>query len=231
VSGRPTATGGWHSRLYTVFVALAFVALPASAQAHMTAPGMNQFTSGLLHPWMTPTHLIILLALGLWLGQNVPLRLGLPFKVFAPLSAAALAFTTTGWIPGVPQPILVAVALAAGAVVALELRLPPAAGAALLAAAAVAIGLDSGAESGTPWAIASTLLGTWVSLGLGLVNIAYYVSLAAERKKKWISIGLRIAGSWIFAISLLMLAFAMRRGNGEGGFQRQNIQHPTSNIQ
>jgi len=118
----------------------------------------------------------------------------------APLSAAALAFTMTGWITGVPPPILVAIALAAGAVVALELRLPSYAGTALLAAAAVAIGLDSGADTGPPFAIAGTLLGTWVSLGLGLVNIAYYASLAAERKQKWISIGLRIAGSWIVAI-------------------------------
>jgi hypothetical protein len=71
--------------------------------------------------------------------------------------------------------------------------------------------LDSGADiGGKPLAIAGTLLGTWVSLGIGLINIAYYVSLAAERERKWIGIGLRIAGSWIFAISLLMLAFALR---------------------
>ena len=81
----------------------------------------------------------------------------------------------------------------------------------LLAAAAVVIGLDSGADTGTPLAIAGTLLGTWVSLGIGLINIAYYVSLAAERKQKWIGIGLRVVGSWIFAICLLMLAFALRR--------------------
>jgi hydrogenase/urease accessory protein HupE len=172
---------------------------------------MNHFTPGLLHPWMTPAHFILLLALGLWLGQHVPLRLGLPLKVFAPLSAAALAFTTTGWIAGVPPPLLVAIALLSGAVVALEARLPSSAGAGLLAAAAMAIGLDSGAEAGTPLAIIGTLLGTWVSLSLGLVNIAYYVSLAAERRQKWMSIGLRIAGSWIVAISLLMLAFSLRR--------------------
>ena len=93
----------------------------------------------------------------------------------------------------------------------LEARLPSSVRAVLLAAAAVAIGLDSGADTGTPpLAIVGTLLGTWVSLALGLVNIAFYASLAAERKKKWISIGLRIAGSWIVAISLLMLAFSLR---------------------
>jgi urease accessory protein len=160
---------------------------------------------------MTPTHLIILLALGLWLGQHVPLRLGLPLKVFAPLSAAALALTATHWIDGVPVAVRVAVALAMGAIVALKAGLPSCAGAGLVAAAAFAIGLDSGVDNGTaPLAGVATLLGTWVSLNLGLINIAYYVSLAAERKKQWIDIGLRIVGSWIFAISLLMLAFSWR---------------------
>jgi hypothetical protein len=80
----------------------------------------------------------------------------------------------------------------------------------LLGAAAFGIGLDSGPEAGTPFNTFSTLAGTWVSLGLGLVNIAYYVSLAAAKEQKWIRIGIRVAGSWIFAISLLMVAFSLR---------------------
>jgi len=179
----------------------------------MTAPGMGDFISGLLHPWMTPTHLIILLALGLWLGQRVPLRLGLPLQVFVPGAAVALALTNLHWVAVVPPPLLVAMALVAGAVVALEVRLPASAGAVMLGAAALAIGLDSGVETGTPWAIFKTLLGTWVSLGLGLINAGYYVSLATERQKKWISIGVRVAGSWIVAVSLMMLAFAWRKAH------------------
>jgi urease accessory protein len=191
--------------------ALAFVVLPVPAHAHMTAPGMNRFTSGLVHPWMTPTHVVILLALGLCLGQHVPLRLGPACKVFGPLSAAALALTTTGWVASVPPPLLSGIALVIAALVALDTRLPAAAGAVLLAVAAVGLGLDSGVESGTALQFVATLLGTWVSLGLGLINIAYYVSLATERRKEWIRIGMRVVGSWIVAISLLMLAFALRR--------------------
>lgn len=176
----------------------------------MTAPGMNAFSSGLLHPWMTPTHVIILLALGLWLGQHVPLRLGLPCKVFAPAAAIALAVSATKWSIGVPPFILVAIALLIAAVVAMEAPLPAPMRVLLLAAAAIGIGLDSGPETTTPFATFGTLAGTWVSLGLGLVNIAYYVSLAAATQKQWIRIGIRVAGSWIFAISLLMIAFALR---------------------
>jgi urease accessory protein len=193
---------------------LILVALPARAQAHMTAPGMGDFISGVLHPWMTPTHLLILLALGLGLGQHVPLRIGMPLKVFVPLAALALALTITGWITVVPPPILIAIALAAAVVVVLEVRLPVIANALLLAAAAFAIGSDSGVEKGTPFTVFKTLLGTWVSLSIGLVNIGYYVSLAAERKKQWISIGIRVVASWILAVALLMLAFSLRQRHG-----------------
>jgi urease accessory protein len=196
-----------------VFAIAFFAALPMRAEAHMTAPGMGDFISGVLHPWMTPTHLIILLALGLWLGQHVPLRLALPLKVFVPVSALALALTTCHWIVVVPPPILVAIAFAAATIVALDARLPGSAAAVLLGAAGLAIGLDSGVETGTPFTIFKTLLGTWVSLGIGLVNIGYYVSLATERKKKWVDIGVRVAASWIVAISLMMLAFALRKAH------------------
>lgn len=185
-------------------------ALHSFPLAHLTAPGMNAFSSGLLHPWMTPAHVIILLALGLWLGQHVPLRLGLPCKVFAPAAALALAVSATPLLPVVPPSTLAGIALVLSAVVALEAHLPSLARGILFAAAAIGIGLDSGPETAKPFDTFSTLAGTWVSLGLGLVNIAYYVSLAAARQKKWISIGIRVAGSWIFAISLLMIAFALR---------------------
>jgi urease accessory protein len=179
----------------------------------MTAPGMGDFISGVLHPWMTPTHLLILLALGLGLGQHVPLRLGLPLKVFVPVAALGLALTLGRWFATVPVPILIAIALAAALVVVLEVRLPSPAQAVLLGAAALAIGLDSGVETGGPFTIFKTLLGTWVSLGIGLVNLGYYVSLAAEKRKQWISIGIRVAGSWIVAVALLMLAFALRKAH------------------
>jgi len=206
-------SAGLRARSWRVAVCVAGMAfaLPAHAQAHMTAPGMGDFISGVLHPWMTPTHLLILIALGLWLGQHVPLRVGLPLKLFVPVSAVALALTTRHWMAAVPPPVLIAIALVAGAIVALEVRLPNYAAAVLLAVAAAAIGLDSGLETGTPFAVFKTLLGTWVSLGIGLVNVGYYVSLATERKKKWISIGVRVAGSWIVAVSLMMLAFAWRK--------------------
>ena len=186
-------------------------ALPAQAQAHMTVQGMSSFMTGALHPLMTPSHVIILLALGLAIGQHVPLRLGKPLQVFAAFSALGLALTSTGRIAGVHPAILSAIAFAIGAVVAFGRELPFPARALLIGGGALAIGLDSGMETGGAWTIFGTLAGTWVGLLVYLVNFAFYTSLAAEKKKQWLQIGIRVAGSWILAISLLMLAFALRK--------------------
>jgi hydrogenase/urease accessory protein HupE len=186
------------------------VFLPAGAQAHMTVPGMNNFVGGALHPLTVPAHVLILLGLGLGLGQHLPLRLGLAMRSFVPASALGLALTMTDWMAGVHPGILAGLALTAGVLVAWEKELPPPAQGVLLAAGALAIGLDSGQTGGT-WAVVSTLLGTWLALLIYLLNIAHYVSLAAERRRQWLRIGIRVAGSWIAAISLLVLAFALRK--------------------
>ncbi len=177
----------------------------------MTVQGMNHFTSGALHPLMTPAHVLVLLGLGLWTGQHLPLRLKVPWSVFAVFSAIGLGLTTTGGVTGAHPAILAGIALVAGAAVAIGKPFPVCVRAVLCAAGALAIGLDSGAETGSVAAVISTLLGTWFALLLLLLNVAHYVSLAAEKNKQWVNIGVRVAGSWIVAISVLVLAFALRR--------------------
>lgn len=193
-----------------MWAVLVFAALSVSAQAHGTIPGMNEAVGGFLHPLITPLHVLILLGLGLWLGQQTPLRLKIPVLVFTPCSAAALLATTTGAIPAVPPAFLLAISLSAGVLVALAARLPTCASVALFGFAGLALGLDSAVDNATTTAaIAKTLLGTWISLSVWLVNTAFYVSLCPPRQ--WIQIGIRVAGSWIVAISLLVLAFSLKR--------------------
>ena len=190
---------------------LVLLARPSGADAHMTIQGINHFASGALHPLMTPAHVIVLLGLGLWMGQHPPLRIKFPLGVFAAFSAIGLALTTTGWMSGVHPAMLAIVALGAGAVVAIGRKLPAVVCATFCAAGAVAIGLDSSAEAGTALVVFSTLLGTWLAQLLVLLNVSHYISLAAEKNKQWLHIAIRVAGSWIVAISLLVLAFAFRK--------------------
>ena len=190
-------------------VLLLLLVFPATAQAHTVVQGMSEFVNGLLHPLTTPAHVLVLLGLGLMLGQRTPLNLRTPIFVFVPLSAIALLLTQTQFIQSVYQPLLISIALCVATLVALERALPPAATGVLLGAAALALGFDSAPGSGTRGAVLKTLLGTWVCLVLVVFDLAFYISSC--KKWKWGKIGMRVLGSWIIAISLLVLAFSFRR--------------------
>jgi len=185
------------------------LAVPATAGAHTVISGVGDYFSGVLHPFTTPAHLLLLLGLGLMLGQHAPLGLKTPLAVFLPLSALALALTTTGLVKTVYPPVLIILALLAGALVALARRPPPLAIRGLFGVAALALGLDSAADNATGWGIVKTLLGTWTGLIILLADTAYYSSRFT--RWQWQRVGLRVAGSWITAAALMILAFALRR--------------------
>jgi urease accessory protein len=187
---------------------LVLFAGPATAQAHTQVESAGPVLNGLLHPLGTPSHLLILLGLGLLAGQKSPLNLKTPMLAFLPLSAAALLLTLTGAIISVYPPVPICLALCAGALVALEVTLPRLGFIALFAAAALVLGFDSAVETGTIDAVLKRLFGTWLSLSLVVFNIAYYVSFWT--KQKWQKIGIRIVGSWLIAISFLVLAFLLK---------------------
>lgn len=190
-------------------LALLVLSLPTTANAHSTITGVGPFVGGMLHPLTTPTHLLILIALGLLIGQHKPLNLKTPLSVFIPISALALCLTTTGIVKTVCTPILISIALFASVLVSLQKSLPSWVIQAICVLAAIAIGLDSTVESGTPIIIVKTLLGTWTGLFLIIGYSGYYISMFS--KQEWQKIGVRVASSWIIAASLMILAFALRR--------------------
>lgn len=185
--------------------------LPAvRAQAHTTFPGLGGFAGGLLHPLATPLHLLVLFALGLWLGQRAPLRLKEPAAVFAGAAAIGLLWTVVAPFGGVAPAVLVAAGLCVGACVAVGASVHLWIKAGACGIAALLLGLDSGVEAVAPSpAVAKILFATWVGLLLCLVDVAFYVSLLPA--VQWARIGVRVVGSWIVAIALLLLAFALRR--------------------
>jgi urease accessory protein len=197
-----------HRRLFGP-VFLAVFALAPRAEAHTSIQGMGEFGSGLLHPATTPSHMLLLLALSLWAGQHWFKGLKLPFLTFVAASALGLILSTPRWISEVYPPLLIGIACVIAALVAMHKPLPSIVAAVIYGIAGVAIGLDSGVENGSTIAIVKTLAGTWISLMLILFDLAFYISRGSQ--KKFIQIGIRVLGSWIIAISLLMLAFALRK--------------------
>lgn len=182
---------------------------PGWANAHGAVEGMNSFYGGLFHPFLNLPQVLVLLGLGIWLGQTPPLRLKSPLLAFALCIAAALIATTRfpGWLT--PPTLLMALALVFGLLIATVTKLPDGLRAVLAAIAAVAIGLDSGVD-GIPaaGALALILLATWISTTVVVANLAYYTSICPARQ--WVRIGIRIAGSWITAASVLVLAFYLK---------------------
>lgn len=190
-------------------VLLLFAGFTSTAHAHLVVKGLDEVGNGALHPFVTPSHVMIILALGLLLGQRVPFTLKTPVLALASSSAAALVFATTGWVSEVYQPVLIGIALCIAILVAVGRKLPDAAYAVLCAVAVLGIGLDSAPETGTAYAMAKTLLGTWLALNLVIPYIAICASNGAD--KPWAKTAIQIAGSWIIAISVLVLAFALRK--------------------
>lgn len=183
------------------------LAFPGNASAHLAIKGAGDFGNGALHPLVTPQHLMIVLGLALLLGMRVPLRLKLPTAALAISAAVALGLMAfVSFSP--PELLLTLLAMSLGLLVAIGPTLPPAVLAGICAICAAAVGLDSGVDPESGMVAWKTLLGTW----LGLTGVTGYLALAISNgaEKNWARTGMRILGSWIFAIAILMLAFALK---------------------
>lgn len=184
--------------------------LTSTVHAHMIVEGAGDLANGALHPAVTPAHALVIVGLGLLIGQRLPLDMKTPARVCLPVSAAALALTALKPSFAVPPPVLVGIAMAIGIAVGLETKLPRVVLGVVCAASALAVGLDSGLENATsPAATAKTLLGTWLAMNGAVFYIAACASNAAG--KPWARTAVRVLGSWIVAISLLVLAFSLRK--------------------
>lgn len=194
--------------------ALAAILLPAGAApaaAHGTLEGVASFYAGLLHPLLVAAHLLLLLGLGLLLARAG--RTAAPSSLAAWLAGllGGLGLVATGaGLAGSTLPPL-ALAAAQGLLLAAALTPPRGLLAALAAASGLALGLDS--EPG-PAAANERLLQL---AGTGLGSSAFLVLVAGalvDRSGPGFRIGIRVAGSWIAAAALMVLALALRGGTG-----------------
>lgn len=186
-----------------------FLTLVSAAQAHMLVEGAGDMANGALHPLISPAHMLILVGLALVLGQQVPFELKIPVRIFAPVSAVALMLTMLLSLTEVWPPLLLGLALCLGTIVGLELRLPRLVLALLCAVVAIGIGVDSAVESESTGTKVKALLGTWLAINAIVFYLAICVSNGAN--KKWARTGIRVIGSWIIAISLMVLAFTLAK--------------------
>ena len=200
-------------RLERVVVRVGFLAglgvflWPARAEAHLVTTGLGPVYDGISHLVLSPDDLLPVLAMGLLAGLNGAAsgRLAL----FA-LPGAWLAGGIAGLAIGgssLPSAVTSISFLVVGGLTATDRRLSPL----VVSGLAVALGLLHGWQNGAGLAEAQRealgLLGITAAIfTLFALVSAFVVSLRVP----WTRIAVRVAGSWIVAIGLLMLGWALR---------------------
>jgi len=179
-----------------------------SAHAHLMNTGFGPFYDGLTHLFVTPEDLLPVIALALLAGLRGP-RFGRAVLFALPVawlvgSGAGLLITPQITLP-VAETI---VTIALGALVAANCPLSIAA----VGGLAILLGLLHGILNGSE--LSKTNASGQISAAGVAAALFVVVSLlagqAASVRALWARVAVRVAGSWIVAIGLLMLGWAMR---------------------
>jgi urease accessory protein len=189
-------------------LAVTLTATP-SAHAHLMNTGFGPFYDGLTHLFLTPEDLLPVIALALLAGLRGP-RFGR--AVLFALPAAWLVGSLAGLLlaPQVTQPVGETIfTIALGAFLAADCPLPLA----VVGGLAILLGLLHGGLNGAelPKANASGQISAAGVAAALVVVVSLLAGQAASLRVPWTRVAVRVAGSWIVAIGLLMLGWAMRR--------------------
>ena len=185
-------------------LAIGLPALPAVAQAHLVTSGLGPFYDGALHLLLSPADLLGLLA--------VALLAGLRGRHAGRLTVIALplAWLCAGLIgmqlPLVPDLAWVGIVsfMLLGGLVAADARLPSL-GMAMLG---VIYGTLQGLSSGAGLVAAGAGFTSLGGVVLTVLLLALLISAAvAPLQVFWARVAVRIAGSWVVAVGMLMLGW------------------------
>ncbi len=185
---------------------------PSVALAHLMSTGFGPFYDGMAHLFVTPVDLMAVLAVGMLAG----LRGAKPGRW-------ALFGITTSWLIGGTvglcveadaTPLVIGAAagpFVVGLAVALDLRLPLAATTSIAALVGAGFGLLNGLSLRATGADSLPLLGITAAVFVCVTLIAA-ATVRVTRDRDWRRIAVRVAGSWITAISLLMIGWMLKTG-------------------
>ena len=195
------------TRVITLGLGLVGVLWPTAAEAHLVTSGLGPLYDGISHLLLSPEDLVPVLAVGLLAGLNGPQS---GRRALFVLSAAWLVGGLAGVVAGQPPvPLMVTAAsfLVLGLLIAFDWRLSPGA----ISALAASVGLLHGSLNGAGIAADGRE-------ALGVVGISatvfVLVAIAAcgvlSLGGPWSRVIVRVAGSWVTAIGLLMLGWGLR---------------------
>jgi hydrogenase/urease accessory protein HupE len=182
-------------------------AVATPAHAHLVQTGFGTFYDGIVHLALTPTDLFLVLALGLLAGisgaaGSRAVLLGLPgaWLVGGGIGIWFTVVDELAWQTTITFGF-------AGALVALNARLSRPILALLACSAGALHGYVNGATMTHAGADALSLLGAALAV-FTLVTLT--AALVVSREVYWQRIVVRVAGSWIAAVGILMLGWLAR---------------------
>ncbi|HXW07801.1 MAG TPA: HupE/UreJ family protein [Vicinamibacterales bacterium] len=175
--------------------------------AHLVTSGLGPIYDGIAHVFVTFEDLIPIVAIGFLAGQNGPRAARTALLV---ITVTWFAFGAVGWwaavpaslpFPGIGLFVLLGVLIALG----WPLPLPAIAGLAAILGAlhGMVNGADIARDARDPVALVGIAATVFVLMTL---SSAHVVGLTAP----WSRVAVRVAGSWIAAIGMLMLGWALR---------------------
>jgi urease accessory protein len=203
----------WHERPLRAPIGLIVLSLvvwaacPQPAQAHLVNSGLGPFYDGVAHLFVTPDDLLVVLALALLAGLRGQ-QAGRTVLLLLPLAwlagaIAARAVPAAAGFAALSAALLVVV----GLLTASDLRVPVRA----LAGLALAAGLTQGYRHGAALAQAtSSSLAAGGTVCAVFVVAALVAGQVVGLHRQAARIAVRVAGSWIGAIGLLLLGWAAR---------------------
>jgi hydrogenase/urease accessory protein HupE len=186
-------------------VFLALLAIPQLGLAHSPIEGIDNFYSGLLHPVFVPAHLLLLISLGLFIGQRGVKENELAILVF--LIAVGVGLMAAWFSVGGDIEIFILIGAAfIGILIVASFTVNRYWCALIATLAGLLLGMDSAQDALSGKEKLVSLLGS----GLALYLLFLYPMALADvfNKKPWQMIGVRVIGSWIAASSLLVLALS-----------------------
>ena len=187
--------------------AAALTLLPAPAHAHLVTTGLGPLYDGISHLFLSFEDLLPLVALALLAGLNGPKA-----------GRVALFIVPVAWLLGglagfaVGAPLLPGTATAVsflvlGGLTAADRRLPPLAVTALAASLGLIHGWLNGAGIAEAGREALGLVGIASAV---FVVVALLAAFVVWLRPPWTRIAVRVAGSWIAAIGILLLGWGLR---------------------
>ena len=194
------------SLLYKALIA-SFILLiyPSTAAAHLVTTGLGPVYDGIGHLVMTPEDLIPVLALALYAGLRGAAR-----------GRRALFILPVTWfvggllgvfMAGLPElPVAPISFFILGVLVAADLYIPSA----LFTVVVMVVGFVHGVLNGVALKEGAGVLGLIGIMATLFVIVALVSAFTFSLKKPWSRVAVRVAGSWVAAIGMLMFGWLLR---------------------